>query len=212
MAIDLNNITYRQWNERDLEHPALIDFIKSHPDIKTALDVGAHYSWYEYAQEVKTLIPNYDGVDILPDPKTEAIIDKYWQKNVLDMDGKYDLVFCISSIEHSGISTYKSDNYRAERMRVFQKIVDLSKKYIFITFPFGQEALHEGEFANVTKEDLTNFINMVHPGKYETHFYFSESPFVDKIPYTEVDLEFASNVEYKRELGTRCVCFLSIEL
>ncbi|PWU04810.1 MAG: hypothetical protein C5B43_04195, partial [Verrucomicrobia bacterium] len=45
---------------------------------------------------------------------------------------------------------------------------------------------------------------------WQTRFYFSEFP-QGKQLWKEVDIEVASNVEYKRELGTRCVCFLSIE-
>lgn len=211
--IDLATIQYKHFNERDLEYPALIDFIKIHPDINTALDVGAHYSWYTYASDVKKLVPNYDGVDILPDEETKAIVNKYWKMNILDMPNvHYDLVFSISSIEHVGISTYKVNNYQQEQIKVFNKIMDLAKKYVFLTFPFGKEAFHDEEFANITEQQQWNFSKIAYDKRasLKRTFYFSEFP-QGKKPWREVDIDFASEVEYKQELGTRCVCFLAIE-
>lgn len=203
------------YNERDIEGPALIDFIKSHPDIKSILDVGSHWSWSYYAPEVRKLVKHYAGIDILEDPQTAAILDRYIVGNVLDKKlTPYDLVCCISSIEHSGISTYKVEDYQTEQLRVFKRLLKLSKKYLFVTFPFGQEALHEGQFANITKELLRNFTNeaILHYKlqSITKQFYFSGSP-QEKVPYQEVSMDFASQVEYKPELGTRCFCILTIE-
>lgn len=197
-------------NERDIEIPAIIDFIKSHP-LLTLLDVGAHWSHAFYASQVRMLVDNYDAIDILPDPQTKAMVDKYIQGNVLDYNGgKYDLVTCISTIEHAGITTYKIDNYEDEQLRIFKKILDLSKKYILITFPFGQKALHEGQFANITKENLAKFLEGVN-GLIKKKFYFSEfAP--EGEPWIEVNEELASKVEYISEKGTRCICILTIEL
>ena len=200
-------------NERDIEIPAILEFINSYP-VNTLLDVGAHWSHAFYAPEVRKLVKNYDALDILPDPLTAKIVNKYWQKNVLDFNaGKYDMVISISSIEHAGITTYQVEDYKTEQLAVFCKILDLAKKYVLLTFPYGKEALHEGQFANITKEQLDKFIDRtLNTEKIFMDFYFSESPVIDKIPYRKVDKEFADNVEYLREQGTRCFCILHIVL
>ncbi|MEK9207242.1 MAG: hypothetical protein AAB922_02090, partial [Patescibacteria group bacterium] len=108
---DLSSVVYKEWNERDIECPALVGFITTHP-VTTMLDVGAHWSWSYYAPEVRKLVANYDAIDILPDPQTKEIVDKYMVRNVLDLDNvQYDLVACISTIEHAGISTYQVNDY-----------------------------------------------------------------------------------------------------
>lgn len=194
------------YNERDIEHPAIIDFVKSHKDIETMLDVGAAYSYFTYANELRELLGIYDGIDILPDEKTAAILDNYFVGDVKDMTGgSYDLVACISTIEHSGISSYKSKDFVKERMQVFKKIVLLSKKYVFITFPYGLASFEDNEFANVTPGHLADFTKMCKSVK--TTFYFSEAP-QQQIPFRKVEKVFADEVMYIKELGTRCVCIM----
>lgn len=196
-----------QYNERDIEDPALISFVEKHKDIKSVLDVGACYSYATYANKLRALVKKYDGIDILPDQETEKILDKYIVDNVKNYNKKYDLVSCISTIEHAGISTYKTADHVKERRLIFKKLLDLSKKYVFLTFPYGKESFHENEFANITSKDLQVFTKMC--SKVKTTFYFSEFP-QGKIPFVEVEKEFANDVEYKRELGTRCVCIMEI--
>lgn len=196
-----------EYNERDIEYPALINFIKKH-NIKSILDVGAFYSYKTYAKELSELVDSYTAIDIDPDPITSSIVDKYYVGNVLDHKGSYECISCISTIEHSGISSYKNENYISERFKVFKKLSDLSAKYIFLTFPYGKESFHENEFANITSEQLEIFTSFCK--KVNTIFYFSENP-QGKVPFTVVDKSFADKVEYKRELGTRCVCIMEIE-
>lgn len=211
--MDINTIDYTYWNERDIEIPFLVDFIKNHPDIVSALDVGAHWSWSYYAPQVRKLVKTYDAVDILPDEQTARIVDSYTVGNVLDMkDVSYDLVFCISSLEHAGISTYHVDDYKEEQRKVFAKLFDLSKKYVYCSFPFGKEALHKGEFSNITEHQLKYFYNKVKDTirEWSIRFYFSEFPQGRK-RYKEIGLHEAKDVEYVKELGNRCICFLEAE-
>lgn len=196
------------YNERDIEHPALINFIKTHP-IKSVLDVGAFYSYNTYAPELRKLVKRYDGVDIIRDAKTASIIDTYYPQNVKELKGKYDLVACVSTIEHSGISSYHTP-YIQERMKIFAKLLDLSNKYVFLTFPYGLESFHENEFANITKAQLDEFSKLAKGTRAKCTFYFSDAP-QQKIPFLEISKELADTIEYKPELGTRCVCVMEIE-
>ncbi len=196
-----------EYNERDIEGPALIEFVKSHTYIESLLDVGAFYSYKTYAKELALYLDRYHAIDIDPDPLTEEIVDAYIVGNVLDHKGSYDCVSCISTIEHSGISSYKSD-YKKERIKVFKKLLELSNKYVFLTFPYGLESFHENEFANITKEQLDQFISLCK--NVTTTFYYSDNP-QGKIPFTIISKSSASVVGYKKELGTRCICVMEIE-
>ena len=197
------------YNERDIEHPALINFVKEHADIKSVLDVGAHYSYNTYAPELRKLVKQYDGVDILPDPITAKIVDNYFVKNVKKLKGEYDLVSCVSTIEHSGISTYTNANYKDEQKYVFLKLLNLSKKYVFLTFPYGLESFHEGEFANLTESQLDRFCEYTEGMEVKTTFYYSPAP-QQKEPFFEIDQELAATIPYVKELGTRCICVMEI--
>jgi len=198
------------YNERDIEHPSLISFIKSHPDIVTMLDVGAFYSHYTYAGEVRKLIDRYVGIDIDPDPETAKILDHYIVGDVKKHTGKYDLVACVSTIEHSGISSYKRQDYQKEQRAVFKKLVELTGKYLFVTFPYGTSGHHADEFANIDKEQLAKFREMV-KGKIKTRFYYSPAPQI-QYAFEEVDEDEAGNVEYIQKLGTRCVCIMEVDV
>lgn len=196
-----------EYNERDIEYPALIDFVQR-KNIKSILDVGAFYSYKTYASELRKLVKTYHALDIDPDPITEKIVDKYFIKNVIDHDETYECVSCISTIEHSGISSYKNDNYIKERFKIFAKLSKLYTKYLFITFPYGKESFHENEFANITPEQLDTFKSFC--TKVETKFYYSPNP-QGKEPFQIVNKSFADTVEYIKELGTRCICIMEIE-
>lgn len=211
--VDLSQIVYRHKNERDLERVALLSLIKSHSEFTSYLDVGAHWSWQHYAPEVRSLTKykRYDAIDLLNDPTTAGFVNHYYKGNVLTTKlPQYDFVFSISSIEHSGISTYDvADGWEKERHRVFKRLFGLADKMLFLTFPFGQHALEPGQFANITPEDLTKLRIICNGFPIRTWFYFSEGqdPFS---PYQKVSEAEASRVEYLPEKGTRCVCFLLV--
>src|SRR4051812_14481716 len=188
-------------NERDLEIATVVDFIKAHKDIKTTLDVGAHSTWNTYAKEVKAMVNHAEGIDIAPDPKTARILDGFWIGNVTDDKlniPNADLVFSISSIEHSGISTYKSD-WKKERVRVFKKMYNLADKYLIVTCPFGAEMIIEGQYANITHEDLTAFGKAVgKPLEHLTKFYYTPA---QQSEFTEIPYNEACNVEFDPNIG-----------
>lgn len=208
--ISIEDIEYIENNERDIEVPSLIGLVQQYRP-RTFLDVGAHYSWYTYANSIKMIVEQYDGLDIIEDPKTAEVIDKYMVVNVTDFISsiKYDFVSCISVIEHSGISTYKKDNYKLERIKVFEKLVQLSKKYLYITFPYGANGIVENEYANITKEDLSEFnmIAITYGFSFEPYFYFNEFP-QGGMPWRSILSSEASNIPLDTTKGVQCVCTL----
>jgi len=203
------------FNERDVEIPCFLDSLQKSVltlDIKSLLDVGGHYSWYTYASKAKSILGSrvYDCVDILDDEKTRVIVDNYIVGNVLDIIKCYDFVSCISTIEHSGISTYKVTNPQIEILRVFNHIARLASQVMFFTFPFGAPFIYPGEYTNITKEVLDNFCILADSHNFrniKTQFFFNELP-AQGYKWNEVSIEEAKIVEVDISKGTRCVCVL----
>src|SRR3989338_26764 len=122
----IRHIEYKHFNDRDIEIPALLDFMSRHREkFASLLDVGARYSHLYYAPLVRQQFPNvfYDGVDICPDPDTAKLLNTYHVGNVTEpFLGPYDLVTCISTIEHCGLTSYKRDDIKAEQLKVFSRV------------------------------------------------------------------------------------------
>lgn len=142
-------------NERDVEIPAMLNFVAKH-EPKSLLDVGAHQSHALYARDLRGLVEVYHGVDVQRDDETAAILDRYVTGNVLTLDlrKKYDMIVSLSSIEHCGISTYKAKSYRQERDKVFKKILRLSRRHVWLSFPVGPAYLMEGQYATIDDKTL----------------------------------------------------------
>jgi len=212
MLINLSTVNCQHKNERDLEIPALLNAVKNRLDnIKHLLDVGAHYSHAHYARPLKQILDDrtYTGVDILADDITSQIVDKYYVGNISDLDiQKHDFVSFISCIEHCGLSTYKVNDFRAEQYHIFRRIFSLANKYVLMTFPFGQDHIYPGEYANITTEMLTNFTSIANQQGFHTieeEFYYNVfAP--GGHPYIQIPRDLAADVPMKKEKGTQCVC------
>src|SRR6185369_647825 len=124
------SIEYTHLNERDVEIPALLGFLEARRGtFASVLDVGAHHSAHYYAPLVRARFPGvvYDGVDIVPDPETAGLIDTYHVGNVTEVQlGPYDLVSCVSTIEHCGITHYHREDPVAEQLAVFRRLCGLA--------------------------------------------------------------------------------------
>jgi hypothetical protein len=197
-------------SERDIEIAAVVDLMQRVLP-HSVLDVGAHWSGYYYAPQVRDYCAWYEGIDILEiDPLTSRYLDLVHQCSVLDIDSdeKFDVVLCISAIEHSGISTYRRDDYAFEQDRVFEKILSLTADRALLTFPFGVEFLYPGQYANITEEVL---------GRWETQCYVRTRFFYyagahRQSPFEEVNREFASRVQYDSTRGNQCVAIVECDV
>jgi hypothetical protein len=177
------------------------------------LDVGPHWSWSYYAPSLRELLANkiYDGVDVIEDRQTAVFLNHYYIGNVCDISlNKYDYVSCISVIEHCGLSTYKLEDFRAEQYRVFSRMLALSNKYLFLTFPFGLDHIYPGEYANITNMQLLAFEAMAKICGFEVsdlQFYFNEfSPGGE--PWQYITREEASLKPMRKERGAQCICLV----
>lgn len=203
--------------DRDCEIPLFLGFLKSHP-VESFLDVGAHYSTYNhYAYDVRSLVKRYDGVDIIDDPEAKQILDHFIVGNVLEMlppipeDPFYDMVACISTIEHAGISTYKVDNIMLEQNRLFEKCLMLAKKYLWISFPVGQEYTYPDELSVITDKQLKRWETLTSNFKVKERFLYNQGPQAGHPWYEHTKREVAVKIPYIDYIGNQSICVLEIE-
>jgi len=213
--VDLSKIELKHFNSHDIEDVALCDFLRFFQNrIGSVLDVGAHDSVRHYCREAKRIVNGkYEGIDILPDPNTALLVDKYHVGNLMDLNHHtgFDAVFSISAIEHCGITTYKSKDWRQERMDVFDRMLANAHLFVFLTFPFGEEGLVLNQYANVTDEDLREFNSIAKGDGFSAlafDFYFCSHPQM-KLPWEPISRDKAARVPLNPEIEVQNVACCS---
>lgn len=196
-------------SERDLEISRLLYQVRLWKP-QSLLDVGAHWSSHYYARALADLVPLYEALDVLPDPDTASLVGAYHVGNVLEFNPpqKFDLVTCISSIEHSGITTYQVPDWKFERTEVFAKMATLGRR-LFVTFPFGSEYLVAGQYASVTVDDLMKWGRLVRSVR--VAFYWYEGAHRGS-EFKQIGVEEASQVVYDPDRGNQCVAVLTAKM
>ncbi len=206
-------------NDRDCEVPNLISYIKDRAPVKSLLDVGCAHSHLSYAKAVKGLVELYHGIDVVDSPETKEILDYCYKSNVIDCNFdffEYDLVTCVSVIEHAGLSTYKA-NFRRERYRLFERLLDLSKKDVWLSFHVGLEYIacnNEGnpDFCAVTRQDLEYFelLATFKGWKLKERFFYTQGAQAG-YPWREhEDRDLALKVPYMDFIGNQSICIMEL--
>lgn len=200
--------------DRDCESPLVTEFIQARCPMGSLLDIGAHYSAHTYGKKLQLNIDRYDGIDIQPaDDETYALLDHFYvgNANTFGFDlPQYDAVICVSTIEHSGVSTYKGD-YVQERMRLFDKCLSMAKKHLWISFPVGQEHVCPGELAIITDEHLNVWEMLIDRYKVKQRFIYSQGPQAGH-PWREHGRrDVAVRVPYMEFIGNQSICVLEVD-
>ena len=135
--------------DRDCEIPVLYDFLKrTQGQIESVIDVGAQYSYGYYAPTLRQYTSFYDALDPTYDKKVDDLVDNYI---VADAEthqfSQYDLVTCMSTIEHVGQYPKREEEYKIKRKTVFKNMLDAAQKYFWISFPVGLEYIAINELA-----------------------------------------------------------------
>lgn len=212
----VDDIKLQHFNDRDVEVPALCRVVnEALPQIETLLDVGADYSWYTYAGGLRNLLDGrtYHACDIVYDVNTSMLVDKFITGNICDLDLEpYDMVTCISAIEHAGMTTYKVDDWHCERVMMMDKLVRLARNRLFMTFPFGEYGVHENQYANMTENDLAYLTHVAeHSGLAgESRFFYTEFA-QGREPWKEISLSDAAKIPMDKSKGTQCLCLFDAE-
>lgn len=210
----VREFSVKRYTDRDCEVPVLYEWCEKIAPIESLLDIGAHYSASTYAAYIRKIAKKYDAIDIQDDSNVREIVDNYFIGNVNDYDFPqlYDVVICVSTIEHAGLSTYKA-NYKTERMNLFRKCLMLSKKHVWISFPVGQPFINPDEFANVTKYEFDEFENICKKSGWaftERFFYTQGIPI--GLPWREhKKREVALMIPVIEFIGGQSLCTMEIK-
>ena len=206
-------------NDRDCELLNLVKYIKERAPVKTLLDVGCAHSHLSYAREIREFVEVYEGIDIVPSPETKEIIDFYTVDSVIGYDFcevKFDLVTCVSVIEHAGLSTYKA-NFRRERYFLFERLLDLSKKDIWVSFHVGLEYIacnNKGhpDFCAVTRQDLEYFelLAIFKDWEFKERFFYTQGAQAGHPWREHGDRDLALKVPYMDFIGNQSICIMEL--
>jgi len=198
------------FSERNIEIPKLLEFLDRHSDeIETVLDVGCAGS--QYLEEIKKRGKVINGVDMRYDEKIEDLLKDYTVADFLDLDfGTYDFVICLSTIEHYGVKQKPDPDYTGLQLFFFERLVLTAKKFLFVTFPYGEPAVHPNEFSAVYPWLLDRFLAGLEKYKVELEFYFNEEPQKGE-GWRKIEREEAGRVKYDPSKGVQCVCILKVE-
>lgn len=199
--------------DRDCEAPVLIEWLQD-KQFESVLDIGCHSSLTDvgYAKEVRKHTKLYDGIDINFDPEINEILNNYFVGNANEHPNfiKYDAVICVSTIEHAGLSTYKGNN-EEEKMKLFETCLRLSKKYIWISFPVGQEYVYPDQLSVITDKQLKRFETLTSNFKVKQRFFYNQGPQAGHPWYEHTKREIAVKIPYIDFIGNQSICVLEVE-
>jgi hypothetical protein len=197
-------------SERDIEIPKLFEFLDRHSDeIEEVLDVGCAGS--QYLEELKKKGKIVYGVDFIYGEKEDEILEDYTIGDFLDIRFKpYDLVICLSTLEHYGVKQNPDFDYTKLQLLFFKKLVSTAKKFLFVTFPYGVPGGHGGEFQNIPHSLLSMFLRVLGNAKYKLSFYYNDFPQTGS-GWLEISQKEADIIPYYSTIGVQCVCILEVE-
>lgn len=205
--------------DRDCEVPNLLEYIKSKAIVKTLLDVGCASSYLSYARGIRDFVEGYHGIDVVPCWQTQKIIDHYWLGSAVDIPfepGEYDMVICVSVIEHAGLSTYTAF-FRRERYRLFERLFDLAKKGIWVSFPVGLEYIARNnaghpDWCPVTREDLEYFEELAHSRGWliKERFFYNQGAQAGHPWREHENRDLALKIPYIDFIGNQSICIMEL--
>jgi hypothetical protein len=207
----LDHYPQERYTDRDLELPVLYEFLERKKDeIQSVIDVGAHHSEGYYAKTLRKYVTFYDALDPTYDSKVDEIVDRFIEADALEYEfDEYDLVLCLSTIEHVGQYPIKYPDYKEARLTLFKKLLAASGKYLWISFPVGVECVIPGEMALVGSQELDQWLELVKPYHMTPGFFYSNGPQAG-YPWRKATREECVNHPYEEKLGTQALCILEI--
>ncbi len=203
--------TIERKTDRDLELPVLYEFLeRTKGTIGSVIDVGAHYSARYYAETLRVYADFYDALDPNLDADVEKIVDRFLVEDaeIHDFD-QYDLVLCLSTIEHIGQYPMTAVDYKVKRRKVLEKMLQAADKYLWISFPVGQAHRIPGEMAIVDGPELDDWLSMMRFCQVTAGFFRSGGPQAG-FPWGACNREDIIDLPYQEHLGTCGLCVLEV--
>ena len=209
--LKLNVFPTTRKTDRDCELPNLSDFLRTKKStFESFLDVGAHHSAGYYANEVRLLAKTYHGLDPSPDESVERIVDKYFAVDFLKVDLEpYDFVLCLSTIEHVGMYPVIYPDRVAVRDLFFNKLLSLTKKYLWISFPVGQPYEIKNEMSIIPPDQCERWLDLIKGYKNNVGFYYSEGPQAGH-PWGISTKEKCYSQKYVDSIGNQTICIMEV--
>jgi len=205
--------------ERDAEGARLLEFVKEKRP-ESLLDVGCAASWLSYAPELRKLVKRYDGIDLVEDEKMKPYLDFYHVGDAIDFeksnrffDKPYEMVACVSTIEHTNLSSKKKAwlEPEEERKKMFKRCLDLAEKWFWISFPVGRKYRYLEEFEIITDKELVFYEGMCFGYKLEERFYYTQGSQVDH-PWLEHRMRnLAVKIPFLEYIGNQSLCVMEVE-
>lgn len=210
--LDLDTYPIDKKIDRDVELPNLFDFLsKVKDEIDSAIDVGAQFSANYYAQHLRLYVSKYWALDPTPDPEVEKIVDKYIQKDAFYFNfPPFDLVLCVSTLEHVGQYPIKYKDYKERRFKIFQKMLGSAQKYLWLSIPVGRDHICPGQMAIFGFEELKKMAALLKPFKTKIGYFWSEGPQAGH-PWTKSTFDRVIDQPYIDSLGNRGICIMEVE-
>lgn len=198
--------------DRDLEVPNFLSFLQEKKgSFESFLDVGANYSVNYYANEVRLLAKKYHALDPNRDVEVERIVDKYFATDFLKWPAEeYDFVLCLSTIEHVGMYPVVYADTMKARDDFFEKLLYITKKYLWFSFPVGQPYEMAGEMSIVPVVQCERWLNLIKGYKHEVGFFYSNGPQAG-YPWELSTKEKCYSHQYVDSVGNQTICVMEVE-
>jgi hypothetical protein len=196
-------------NERDVEIPLLKNFLTKYDgNYSSVLEVGCAFAGY--TPDVRLLIGEYHGIDIIYDSAVSASLDKYIISDFLYEElPAYDLIFSVSVLEHIGVEYTPTKLHRELQMFAIEKMIRLARMAVFLTFPYGEAILFAGKFRNFCRKDLVEIKRINHNQDYKKIFISTPDP-ADPMSWREIPQELADKSTQGNGDQVNTVCVLEI--
>jgi hypothetical protein len=210
--LKINTYPMTRRTDRDVELPNLLAFAKEKKGTyESLLDVGAHFSAGYYANDLRLLAKQYHGLDPGYDESVKMIVDRYIQEDFLQAElQQYDFVLCLSTIEHVGMYPIIYQDRENTRDVFFQKLLAITKKYLWFSFPMGQAYEIPGEMSIIPPEQVKRWLELIKPYK-ATIGYFWNAGAQAGHPWEVSNFERLAAQKYNDRIGTQAVCIMEIE-
>jgi len=210
--LKLNAFPPTRRTDRDCEIPNLFDFLQRKKEtFSSVLDVGAHYSADYYANEIRLQAKTYHAIDPNRDEAVERIVDKYFVGDFITTQlNTYDLVVCLSTIEHVGMYPIKYMDRISARDMFFEKLLKTTQKYLWISFPVGKPYEVKNELSIIPPDQCEHWFELIKPYKNDVGLYYSQGPQAGHSWGISTKEQCYAN-QYIDSIGNQTLCILEIE-
>lgn len=206
--------------DRDVELPILFEFFDSlnrHGWCPLSMiDLGAAYTADTYLPLILPHCLDYTGIDLREDVEVMKLMNGKTSRYLIEnfnqvrINLQRDLVICLSTIEHVGISPSAQGDILEEQRIAFERCLELSRRAAFISFPVGLARVIPGELSIIAEGLLSKWEHRLIPYRWSERFFYTEGAQAGKPWREHLDRAFATTRPYVDTVGTQSLCVLEV--